>query len=263
MAAVAAETDFIDEYVGAVSVELWWPNDPDMILFPGQMIQNGNFHPDILFRIIDIDKNNDTVSLLEFDRKLVKDSFSEFFKKDDKRYDNIPVKNPTSMKPSTNTNKHEDDLMLAYSPDRAAEIMQNYVIRGYVKETETCEILGIFRSYSNKLHYLIQYEGAPTLISEDEYLLEIGESSFELVRRDNADADETIAPVRSGTVSSNASSGTSASRGDGGTAHVDVDRRFENIESRLERIERRLGSENPEDDETGVPNSLPSLRIRF
>jgi hypothetical protein len=260
MAAAAVATNFVDEYVGHVRVNTLDDNtrrQKRVDFFPGQVIQKKNQRGFLEYaRIVDIRDNIATIIEIEKGITLQgKSNIQQLFN----RYRSKVVLSGWrpqrqlsytygDMRPSQVSGKNRDDLMLAYRPDDAAEIIEENLIE--YRPGMATPILGIFRSYFDELYYLIQIEGAPAR-----------RLRF-LKMREGA---RLVPKNRRGTVSSNASSGTSASRGDGGTAHVDVDRRFENIESRLERIERRLDSVLPEDDEPIVPDadSLPSLSIRF
>lgn len=263
MAAVAAETDFIDEYVGAIKVRK--TSTTNKIFFPGQFIQRETGVYKDKFRIIDI-KSEHRATLMKFPfqffhEKTMKQTLKGTVERNIPlslwRYGTIerdisltefsdfsPISNPTSLKPSTNTNKQDKDLMLAYAPDRAAEIMQNYVIE---YEGTRMEILGIFRSYENQLYYLIRFD-------DGEYKFWRMREGGRLVGRTDTAPANTAKRRRF----DSARMRSMRRLADGES----LDRRVENLEARMERIERRL---DPEDDETIVPNadSLPSLSIRF
>jgi hypothetical protein len=261
MAAAAVATDFVDEYIGAIETPnvnfMDTDNLPDKIFFPGQVISNRTEY----FRIIDINNGRATLMKLtgtltnnlkkhlsgpiQMDNPLLLSPFTEF----------DPLSNPTSLKPSTNTNKQDLDLMPAYAPDRSAEIMENYVIE---YEGTRMKILGIFRSYENQLYYLIRFD-------DNKHKFWRMREGGRLVRRADTASDDTASANTARRRPFDSARMRSMRRLADGES---LDRRFENIESRLERIERRLGSENPEDDEPIVPDaddadSLPSLSIRF
>jgi hypothetical protein len=313
MAAAAVATDFVDEYIGAVSFSRFSFDRSlgNWIYFPGQIIQidegDDSYYDLSYYRIIDI--NGVTATLIPIEYYGLDTLMHQTLESAESRTDYVqlgesdfyPVNNPTSLNPSTNRNKQDLDLMLAYAPDRSDEIILNYAVeyRGTISE-----IKGIFRSYENQLYCLLRvgskykfwelrtpsgmfgrlvrrYNANERYNSDDvfdEFLSRSdnsGASTDNTDERDNVDDYDPIDEWMSRSDNSDASSEDTARRRPIDSARMrsmrrladgeSLDRRVETLESRMERIERRLGSENPEDDETEVPDpdSLPSLSIRF
>ena len=258
MAAAAVEaTNFVDEYVGAIRIKGTVGVPGDRIYFPGQIVslkqRYSGSDTTQYYRIIKIAE--DVVTLLEIDDKndyRLKGSPRIILIRDSSGYLPLypyykPLKNPTSMKPSTNTNKHDKDLMLAYAPDRADEIILNYKIE--YKGT-TMNILGIFRSHDNQLYYLIRFD-------DGKHKFWRMREGGRLVRRDNAAEGASLDNTARRRPFDSARMRSLRRLADGGES---LDRRVENLEARLQRIERRLDPDLPEDDETIVPDadSMPS-----
>jgi hypothetical protein len=277
MAAAAVATNFVDEYVGAIRIAR---DSINWVFFPGQIIQGYSDEEDeeddllSYYRIIDINDGLASIVPIEYyesdtlmHQTLPPPMWPDTVQLGESNY--YPVNNPTSLKPSLNTNKQELDLMIAYAPDRADKIISNYAVE---YSGTTRDILGIFRSYENKVYCLLD-------VDRKYKLWELEITLFgRLVRRDNADEryhDDVFDEFVSRSDNSGASLDDTARRRPFGRARMrsmrrladgeSLNTRVENLEERMERIEGRLNSETPEDDETGAPDadSLPSLSIRF